>query len=112
MARLFSSPGLNFRKKPAGRDIRRIIMDACTPREVFISSLLWTKPLTLPRSCDERDTQIMQMAIPIRAFARPLESTGPVSARVMRGMMSPTSVTAKVADAIMTISLILTQCFM
>ena len=48
-------------------------------------------------SCDERDTQIIQIAIPIRALARPLESTGPVSARVIRGMISPTIVTASVA---------------
>ena len=53
----------------------------------------------------------MQMAMPIRALALPLESTDPASALVIRGMMRPTSVTARVAAAIMIMSLRLTQRF-
>ena len=54
----------------------------------------------------------MQTAMPTRASARPLARTGPVSARVMRGMASPMSVSAKVAATIMTTSLMDIQLFM
>ena len=50
MERLFSSPGLYCRKKLAGRESRRIIMDASTPREVLACSLFWIKSCTLPIS--------------------------------------------------------------
>ena len=55
--------------------------------------------------------QIMQIAVPMSAPSRPEDSTGPVSARVTRGSSRPTSVTASVAAAKMTKSLIETQRF-
>ena len=39
MDRLFSSPGLYFRKKDAGSVSSLIIMDACTPSEVSVNRL-------------------------------------------------------------------------
>ncbi|MBO7670856.1 MAG: hypothetical protein J6S60_09740, partial [Oscillospiraceae bacterium] len=56
LARLFNSPGLYFRKNVAGSDKRRIIMEACTPREVLVFSLPWTRFFTLLINCEERDT--------------------------------------------------------
>ncbi len=93
MERLFSSPGLYCRKKLAGREIRRIIMEACTPSEVLASRRLDTIALTDEKSCMERDTHTRQIARPTSALPLPLESTGPVSALVRRGISSPTPAT-------------------
>ena len=109
---MFSSPGLYLRKKLAGRESRRIIMEASTPREVLAFSRVWIIPLTLPISRLESSTHTMQIAMASSASVRPLVSTGPVSVRVIWGMSSPTSVTASVPAAIITASLRVTQRFM
>ena len=72
-------------------------MADCTPSVVLVPSRLCTIPFTLFISCRERETQIMHTAIPIRASVLPLESTGPVRALVIRGMIIPVIVTAMVA---------------
>ena len=86
-------------------------MDAWTPSEVFVSSRPCTRVLTLLIRWEDRDTQIMQMAMLMRALAFPLASTGPVSAQVMRGMMRPTIVTARDAATMQTMSFRDTQRF-
>ncbi len=112
MERLFSSPGLYCRKKLAGRDMIRIIMEACTPSEVFASSRLETMALTEEKSCTESDTQTRQTASPISAVPLPLKSTGPVSALVRRGISRPTPDTRIAARTSMRMSLTETQRFM
>ena len=107
-----NSPALYVRKKSAGSDIRRIIMEACTPSEVFMLSLLVIKDCALVRSCVEKDTQTMQIAIPMRASALPLLNTAPVRVAVSLGIRSPTSETAAAAATIMMMSLNETHLFM
>jgi hypothetical protein len=109
--RLFNSPGLYFLKKLTGRDIRRIIIEAWTPREVFDSNLLLTMPLTDDNICEDKDTQIMQIASPISAFAFPLARTGPVNALVSLGIRIPIPETAIDANTIINISLVVTHRF-
>ena len=112
MERLFSSPGLYCRKKLAGRDMRRIIIEACTPSEVLEDRRLDTIALTEEKSCMESDTHTIQMARPISALPLPLKSTGPVRALVRRGISNPTPDTEIAAKTIMRMSLVETQRFM
>ena len=102
---------LYFLKKPAGSESSRIIIADCTASDVFVSSLERIIELTLLIICDESDTQIIHIAMLISALAFPLESTGPVSSLVTRGMISPTSDTASVEATIMIMSLSETQLF-
>ena len=112
MERLFSSPGLYCRKKLAGRDMSRIIMDACTPSEVLDSRRLDTMAFMEENSCTESDTHTRQMARPISAPPLPLARTGPVSAFVRRGISSPTPDTEIAAKTIVMMSLVEMQRFM
>ena len=111
MERLFSSPGLYWRKKLTGREIRRIIMEACTPKEVFAFSRCVRRSFVEVINCEASEIQRIQTETPIRAFARPLFRIGPVRAAVICGISSPTTDTASVASTISTMSLTLMHCF-
>ena len=110
--RALSSPGLYFLKKLAGSERSRIIMDASTPSEIFVFSRVWTISFMLLTSCEETSTHTMKIAMATNTSVLPLESTGPVSMRLIWGMSIPTSVAAKVAPAIMAKSLKEMQFFM
>ena len=75
-------------------------------------SLLVIYDCALVRSCVEKDTQTMQIAIPMRASALPLLNTAPVRVAVSLGIRSPTSETAAAAATIMMMSLNETHLFM
>jgi hypothetical protein len=110
--RAFSSPGLYFLKKLAGRDKRRIIMDASTPKATFEFNLACTISLTQLSSCEVMSVHKMNTATATSASPLPLVSTGPVRARLSWGKSNPTSVTANVDAAIMMRSLREMQPFM
>ena len=61
--RALSSPGLYFLKKLAGRERSRIIMDASTPKEIFVVSRLWTISFMLLMSCEDTSTHTMKIAM-------------------------------------------------
>ena len=110
--RLCNSPGLYFLKKFAGNVMRRIIMEACTPREVFTLSLDCISDLMLPKSCEEKAMQIVAIATGNKTFCLPDSNTGPVSNLVILGISKPMSDTTAVAATIRTMSLMFMQFFM
>ena len=111
MERLFSSPGLYRRKKAAGRDISRMIMEAWTPTEVLMSIRLIRRVFVAENSWEETATQATQIASDSRTSVWPEARTGPVSSRMIRGISMPARVTARAAAAIRRKSLRVTERF-
>ena len=108
---MLSSPVLNFLKKLAGRVSTRIIMDASTPRVIFEHSLAWIISFTLVISCAETSVHRMKIAMATSALVFPLESTGPVSVRLIWGKSRPTRVTTSAATSTIVMSLRVMQSF-
>ena len=102
MARLARSPELYSLKKPAGRDITRIIVAASTETLSFVSIRAVIMPLTAVMSIALTETETINTASATSRRTFPDGRTSEKSRLFSLGENMPISDTAKVASAIST----------
>ena len=103
--RFASSPALNFLKKSAGRDNRRIIVADSMDIDNLLSIRTDTRAFAAFMSIELAETQTMKTAMAIRALTLPDAITSENSILLSCGISIPVSVAMKSRHRYQTISL-------